>query len=118
MTTNYPRQYEIWVADLESATGSEPGKVRPVIILQADTLNKAGHTSFILCPMSSQIKQGVSFLRIEIEPNSNNGLLKTSYVLCDQIRAIDMKRLKGRIGFVSDNTITRINETLKAILSI
>lgn len=118
MNINHPKQYEIWIADLEPVNGSKPGKTRPVIILQSNIFNKAGYTSFISCPISSQPKEGVTFIRIAIKPNSDNGLLKTSYVLCDQIRAIDMTRLKGKIGSVNDDIIGRVNETLKAILSI
>ena len=118
MSKLYPKQYDIWTADLDPSTGSEPGKTRPVIILQSDLLNKAGHSSTIVCPISSQHKEGVSFIRLAVEPTVYNGLLKQSYILCDQIRAIDLKRLKERIGFTNEEMIGRLNETIKTILSL
>jgi mRNA interferase MazF len=118
MSSIYPKQYEIWFADLDPSIGSEPGKVRPVVIIQSDILNKAGHRSTIACSLSSQSLAGVSFIRIGVEPNGDNGLLKKSYILCDQIRAIDVSRLKSRIGILDEDDITRLNTSIKAILSL
>jgi mRNA interferase MazF len=118
MSKDYPRQYEIWIADLDPSTGSEPGKTRPVVIIQSDLLNKNGHNSTIACSISSQHKEGVSFIRIGVEPSLDNGLVKKSYILCDQIRAIDMKRLKSRVGSINEEVINQLNETIKAILTI
>jgi mRNA interferase MazF len=118
MNKVFPRQYEIWIADLNPALGSEPGKKRPVVVIQSDLLNKAGHTSIIACPVSSQHREGVSFIRLSIEPTSDNGLLKRSYILCDQLRTMDLKRLKEYIGLINDADIIRLNETLKVILSL
>jgi len=118
MTENYPKQYEIWIADLDPSTGSEPGKIRPVVILQSDLLNKSGHDSFVICSISSQQKVGVSLIRLSIEPTPSNGLLKRSHILCDQMRAVDMSRLKGRIGVLNEEVIKRLNESIKIILSL
>lgn len=118
MSRVYPRQYEIWFADLEPTIGSEPGKVRPVVIIQSDLLNKAGHRTVITCSISSQSKAGVSFIRIAIQPSFDNGLLKESYILCDQVRAIDVSRLKSRVGVLEQKDITRLNISIQAILSL
>jgi len=95
-----------------------PGKIRPVVIIQSDLLNKAGHRSTIACSISSQSRLGVSFIRIALDPTIDNGLKKKSYVLCDQIRAIDLSRLKGRIGFLDEDAIDLVNSSIKAILSL
>ena len=118
MSNIYPRQYEIWFAGLDPSIGSEPGKTRPVVIVQSDILNKAGHKSVVVCSMSSQTKAGVSFIRIAIDPTTANGLLKKSYILCDQIRAIDVSRLKGKIGVLAEDDINRLITTIKAILTL
>ncbi|HVW13412.1 MAG TPA: type II toxin-antitoxin system PemK/MazF family toxin [Mucilaginibacter sp.] len=118
MNKAFPGQYEIWIADLDPAMGSEPGKTRPVVIIQSDLLNRAGHSSIIACPISSQHKEGVSFIRLFIEPTAGNGLVKRSYVLCDQLRAMDLKRLKECIGVMSDADVARLSETLKVILTL
>ena len=118
MNKTYPLQYEIWVADLRPSIGSEPGKIRPIVILQSDILNKAGHSTIITCAISSQNREGVSLIRLPVEPTAANGLLKQSYILCDQIRAIDAIRLKGRIGMFDKEVIKRLNESIKAILTL
>ena len=118
MNKAYPGQYEIWVADLNPSLGTEPGKIRPVIILQSDILNKAGHSTLVGCAISSQHKDGVSLIRLPVEPSPLNGLNKKSYILCDQIRSIDMVRLKGKVGMLDIDVIKRLNESIKAILTL
>ncbi len=112
-----PLQYEIWIADLDPANGTEPGKIRPVVILQSDVLHYAGHTSTIACAISSQPKDGVSLIRLKIQPSTKNGLRKESYILTDQIRALDLIRLGERIGQLDEETINSLRNSIKAILS-
>jgi mRNA interferase MazF len=118
MNSIYPRQYEIWIADLDPTIGSEPGKTRPVVIIQSDILNKAGHRSIVVCCISSQAVAGVSFIRIAIEPAIGNKLLKKSYILCDQLRSIDVSRLRGKIGMLDTTDINKLNTSIKAILTL
>jgi mRNA interferase MazF len=118
MSRIYPKQYEIWFADLDPSIGSEPGKIRPMVIIQSDVLNKAGHGTTVACAISSLTTAGVSFIRIAIDPSGNNGLSKRSYILCDQIRAIDVSRLKNRVGMLEQNDINRLNASVQAILSL
>jgi mRNA interferase MazF len=118
MSTVYPGQYEIWIADLDPSFGSEPGKTRPVVILQSNILNNAGHSSLIICPVSSQHKEGISLLRLDVAPTISNGLARESYILCDQLRAIDVLRLKDRVGVLSAEVISRLNESIKVILAL
>jgi len=118
MINDTPIQYEIWSADLNPSIGSEPGKVRPVVIIQSDILNNGDHGTFIICAVSSQHKDGFSLIRLPVEPTNLNGLLKKSYILCDQIRTIDISRLKGRIGALDNEVVRRLTESIKAILSL
>ena len=117
MNKVYAKQYEVWFADLDPSIGSEPGKVRPVVVMQSDILNKAGHRTVIVCVISSQSQAGVSFLRLAVEPTGNNGLLKKSYILCDQIRAIDVSRLRSKTGTLDEDDINRLVTSVKTILS-
>jgi mRNA interferase MazF len=118
MIKGIPVQCEIWAADLNPSVGAEPGKVRPVVILQSDILNKGGHSTFVVCVISSQHKEGFSLIRVPIEPTNSNGLLKKSYILCDQIRSMDITRFKERIGMLDKDTAKRLTEGIKAILSL
>jgi len=114
----HQKQHEIWFADLNPSAGNEPGKIRPVVIIQSDVLNNAGHRTVITCSISSQSRAGVSFIRLAVQPSAANGLQKTSYILCDQVRAIDVSRLKTRIGMLDRPDITRLHTSVQAILSV
>lgn len=118
MSKEFPAQYEIWFADLNPSAGSEPGKIRPIVLLQSDVLNRIGHSIVIVCAISSQHKAGVSLLRLPVEPTATNGLTKTSYILCDQIRAIDTIRLKSKIGALNKGVILQLNESIRAVLTL
>ncbi|QQL49485.1 type II toxin-antitoxin system PemK/MazF family toxin [Mucilaginibacter ginkgonis] len=112
------QQFDIWIADLRKADGTELGKTRPVLVLQADLLNHAYHVSTIICGISSQHRQGVTALRIAVKPDDINGLEKDSYIICDQIRSIDNTRLEKRIGRLSDDKIKQVQKTLRAVLNL
>ncbi|MBC8053511.1 MAG: type II toxin-antitoxin system PemK/MazF family toxin [Sphingobacteriaceae bacterium] len=112
------KQYDIWVADLNPGKGTETGKIRPVLIIQTNLLNLNGHSSFIICPISSQEREGVEILRLPIEADSENGLQKTSYILADQIRAIDISRLKERVGKISKKDSENLRNSLRVILNL
>ncbi|MBU6324702.1 MAG: type II toxin-antitoxin system PemK/MazF family toxin, partial [Bacteroidetes bacterium] len=59
------RKFEIWLADLNPRTETEIGKVRPVLIVQSDLLNKV-HPSTLICPITSQVKIQSKILRVHI----------------------------------------------------
>jgi mRNA interferase MazF len=95
------KKYEIWIADLNPGLGTEPGKIRPVLIVQNDLLHQLNHISTIVCPISSQ-KRGISELRISVKESLSNGLKKPSSIVIDQIKAIDLSRLKEKIGVIEE----------------
>lgn len=107
------KQFEVWLANLNPQRGTEPGKTKPVIIIQANALNSTGHQSTIICPISTNILPNFQILRIRIE-NGTAGINQDSDIILDQIRAIDNKRLLKRLGHVS----TRISEQIKQNLLI
>lgn len=82
---------EIWIADLHPVSGTEPGKIRPVLIWQNPWLLEAGHPSTIILPLTTNVIQNAFPLRVHIEAQKK--LKKDSDILIDQIRAIDNKRL-------------------------
>ena len=57
------KQFEIWIADLNPKIGTEPGKTRPVLVVQTNLLNKISHSSTIVCPITTNIKIGSHILR-------------------------------------------------------
>src|SRR5215471_7088336 len=92
---------EIWLADFNPRMGTEPGKVRPVVIIQSDLLNEV-HPSIIVCPIPTQVNPELKLLRIGLDEKIN-GLNKPSAILTDQIRAIDNSRLMKKLGKVSSS---------------
>lgn len=66
------KQFEVWIADLNPRTGTEPGKRRPVIIVQTNLLNQASHPSTIICPLTTNVQDDVEILRIRLKKGDAN----------------------------------------------
>ena len=107
-------QYDIWLANLNPAKGTEPGKVRPVVIIQTDLLNNT-HPSTLICPITTNVLENVDILRIHLKKGQTD---VKSDVLVDQIRAIDNKRLIEKLGKLDTNEIKKIQQNLKVILDL
>jgi len=101
---------DIYYADLSPVVGSEQGGVRPVLIVQNDTGNKYSPT-VIAAAITSQINKAKLPTHIEIS-SKEYGLPKDSVILLEQIRTIDKKRLREKIGHLDDELMERVNEAL------
>lgn len=101
---------EIYYADLSPVVGSEQGGVRPVLIVQNDVGNKYSPT-VIAAAITSQREKSKLPTHIEINAQSC-GLAKNSVVLLEQIRTIDKKRLKERMGMLDPNAMYQVNSAL------
>jgi len=66
------KQFEIWIADLNPQIGTEPGKTRPVLVIQTNLLNKIPHPSTIVCPITTNVKKGSEILRIHLKKGTAN----------------------------------------------
>ena len=102
---------DIYYADLIPVVGSEQGGVRPVLIIQNDVGNKYSPT-VIATAITSQINKAKMPTHIEIDANEY-GLSKNSVVLAEQIRTIDKKRLKEKIGHLDDKLMYKVNQALE-----
>ena len=101
---------EIYYADLSPVVGSEQGGIRPVLIVQNDVGNKHSPTVIAAAITSRQEKTRLP-THIEIDSQSC-GLAKDSVVLLEQIRTIDKKRLKERMGTLDSTAMDKINNAL------
>jgi len=108
------KQYDIWLANLNPVKGTEPGKTRPVVIMQTDLLNDT-HLSTIVCPITTNIQPSVNILRIHLKKTQ---LDQQSDVLIDQIRAIDNKRLITRVGKLNQEQIQLLKKNLMIVLDL
>jgi len=82
---------EIWLANLNPGKGTEPGKVRPVLIIQCQDLLDVDHPTTLIIPLTTNLIDAAEPLRLRIQAGGK--LEKDSDLLIDQIRAIDNKRL-------------------------
>ena len=101
---------EIYYADLSPVVGSEQGGVRPVLIVQNDVGNRHSPT-VIAAAITSQKEKAKLPTHIELSA-SGCGLAKDSVVLLEQIRTIDKKRLKERMGELETGDMSRVNNAL------
>ncbi len=111
------KQYEIWLADLNPAIGTEPGKIRPVLIVQTSLLNNSDHPSTITCPVTTNIIPGAEILRVNI-PENISGLQNQSSIIIDQLRSIDNRRLIRKTGRLGEEEIEKVKESLSIILDL
>ena len=110
-------QYEIWIADLNPQTGTETGKLRPVLIVQTNLLNKIQHPSTIICPITTNVQNDSDILRVHLKKGMAN-LHENCDVMIDQIRAIDNKRLVKKVGKLPTDLIEKIKENISIIIDL
>lgn len=101
---------ELYYADLSPVVGSEQGGVRPVLIVQNDVGNKYSPT-IIAAAVTSQIFKNKMPTHVNLNADEY-GLPKDSIVLLEQIRTLDKRRLKEKIGELDDSAMRRVNEGL------
>ena len=106
---------EIWLADLNPPRGTEPGKTRSVLVLQAQALLDAGHPSTYIIPLTTKLMDAAEPLRIRVPAAGK--LPRDSDLLMDQIRAIDNRRLlRGPLLRLSAREMHRILRALIELL--
>ena len=110
------RQYEIWDADLNPQIGTEPGKVRPVVVVQTDLLNRH-HPSTLICPITSKVQPGSELLRVHIAKGTC-GLEESCDIMIDQVRAIDNTRLVNKAGRITEEMEEKIKFNLSVVFDL
>jgi len=111
------KRFEIWLADLNPQIGTEPGKTRPVLIIQTNLLNKIPHPSTIIIPLTTNIQKDSEILRVHIKKGTAN-LNENCDIMIDQLRAIDNKRLIKKLGELPESQATKVKENLIIILDL
>ena len=98
---------DIYYADLSPVVGSEQGGIRPVLVIQNDIGNKYSPT-VIAAAITSQINKAKMPTHIELAAK-DYGLNKDSVILLEQIRTIDKRRLREKIGRIDDGLMASDN---------
>ena len=111
------KQFDIWLADLSPQIGTEPGKTRPVLVIQTNLLNKIPHPSTIICPVTTNVKMESEILRVHLKKGMAK-LHQDSDIMIDQIRSIDNKRLIQRVGELPRELRDVIKENIQIIMDL
>ena len=112
-----PTRGEVWLADLNPPHGTEPGKTRPVLIVQAQALLDAGHPSTLVVPLTTNVVRNAEPLRVNV-PTSGR-LRRRSDLLVDQLRAIDNRRLvQGPLAQLTPALMRRVSEAIGEVLDL
>lgn len=107
------RHGHLYAADLNPRRGTEPGKVRPVVVLQTDLLNEVDHPSTWVLPCTTRLT-GESLLRVQL-PRGIAGNLADCEVMVDQSRTIDNARFKRRLGALPDLVLLEVKAKLRSL---
>ena len=108
---------EIWLANLNPRRGTEPGKTRPVLIVQAQALLDAGHPSTLVVPLTTQLTDGAEPLRVRVK--AAGGLHRDSDALIDQVRAIDNVRLvQGPLFRLPQTQLAAVSNALLEVFDL
>ena len=102
---------ELYYADLGKGIGSEQEGYRPVVIIQNNMGNKYSPT-VIAAAITSKMTKTRLPTHIDV-PGVDAGLAKDSIILLEQIRTIDKKRLKEKMGHLDENTMSHVNNAIQ-----
>ena len=109
------RRGEIRIANFNPAKGTEPGKIRPCLIIQSDLLNDANHPSTTVIPLTSRLVNNAAPLRYRV--SARNELRSDSEVMIDQVRTIDNRRISSEtLTVLTGRELAEVEEYLKIVL--
>jgi mRNA interferase MazF len=112
-----PNRGEVWLVNLDPRRGTEPGKTRPVLLVQAQALLDAGHPSTLVVPLTTKLIDDAEPLRVRVLASQR--LRRPSDLLIDQLRAIDNRRLVGGpMTRLPRSLVARVDEALREVLGL
>lgn len=111
-----PRRGWVYMADLDPAYGTEPGKLRPVLAIQTDLLN-ARHPSTVVLPLTTNVFKESRILRVHLK-KGEAGLSADSDVMIDQPRAIDNRRLRRALGAAPARCLKDVGRAVALVLDL
>ena len=105
---------ELYTADLDPVVGSEQGGMRPVLVVQNDVGNRFSPTVVVLA-LTSQIDKARLPTHVLV---SGSGLARPSVVLAEQMRTLDKRRLRERIGVLPQEAMDKVNQAIRVSLAV
>jgi len=110
------RRGVLYLADLSPHRGTEPGKVRPVLVIQTDLLNEAQHPSTWVLPCTTRLV-GENLLRVPL-PRGIAGNREDCEVMIDQSRAIDNRRFIRALMPLPRILLREVEEKLRRLADL
>jgi len=108
---------DVWLANLNPIRGTESGKTRPVLIIQAQALLDANHPSTLIIPLTTNLVEDAEPLRLRVAATGR--LRHDSDLLIDQLRAIDNRRLvQGPLTRLPSSSMHRVDHAIKEVLDL
>ena len=108
---------EIWTANLNPSRGREIGKIRPVLIIQADELLEAGTPMVVVLPLTTRIYPGFKLWRISVP--ARDRLEEPCQIVVDQPRALDRARLgDGPLTTLTGGELAAVERSLRVVLGM
>ncbi|MDA8261179.1 MAG: type II toxin-antitoxin system PemK/MazF family toxin [Betaproteobacteria bacterium] len=112
-----PSNGEVWLANLNPGRGTEPGKMRPVLVVQGQALLDANHPSTLIVPLTTNLVNDAEPLRLRI--HARERLEHDSDLLIDQLRAIDNRRLSADpLARLSATDMRTVHRAIVEVLEI
>lgn len=111
------KRFEVWLANMNPRYGTEVGKTRPVVVIQTNLLNEAGHPSTIICPLTTNLKPEANILRVHLK-DGEAGLNGPGDILVDQPTAIDNKRFRRLLGEMPEAACEQLAAALRIVLDL
>jgi len=107
----------IYLANFNPSKGTEPGKIRPCIVMQSNLLNEAGHPSTTVLPMTTQLIEDAAPLRYRVAVR--DGLETDSDIMLDQTRTIDNRRITSdMLTILTEKEISEVEAYWRIVLGL
>lgn len=111
------RRGEVWVGNLNPNRGAEAGKVRPVLIVQADFLTHQGSATVVVLPLTTQVRRSTEPLHVTVR--ARDRLRESCQVMPEQPRTLDRARLvDGPLTVLDPDEMARVERAMLAVLGL
>ena len=111
------RRGEVWLADLDPRFGAEPGKTRPVLVVESQELLDSEYSTTLIVPLTTHLIDAAEPLRIRVAPAGR--LRRASDLLIAQMRAIDNRRLvQGPLLRLEEHALARVDAAIREVLGL
>jgi mRNA interferase MazF len=114
-TSALPYQDEVWIVDLDPAVGHEQGGVRPALVVSSDRFNRSPSGLVTIASVTGTDRGLIAHVRVD---PPEGGLVKTSFIMTDQVRTISRLRLGKRLGVISPATRAEVEVRLRIHLAL